>query len=258
MHTSSRPWPALLAMLAVAGCLTGTATWAAGCKRAPTVTTAPPPALTPMRSAVRPVGDDDDDVAREPALDDTDDGAQDAIARFSGSDGFPRAAAFDDARAQRGGARAEDAVTSDTAEGDAGVRLDAGTRPRDGELPLDAGVGDDEVLDAGLAPAAVAAAGALEAPAAPVSSVAAAQDASIDPLERRVQAQVRAAIAADGELSPQTRASVYVTTQSRIIELRGEVPSERERALVQDKVEALVGDDVDVTSFLVVRARAVP
>lgn len=77
---------------------------------------------------------------------------------------------------------------------------------------------------------------------------------SKDPADVQTTEEARAAIASDTELSDQGRA-VYVVTRGGLVELRGEVPSERERTLIEDRVRGLVGDRFDVSNLLTVRDR---
>lgn len=77
---------------------------------------------------------------------------------------------------------------------------------------------------------------------------------SKDPVEVQATEEVRAAVASDAELSDPAR-GVYITTLNGIVELRGEVPTVRERGLVEDRVRALVGDRFDVSNLLTVRDR---
>ncbi len=77
------------------------------------------------------------------------------------------------------------------------------------------------------------------------------------PADIVVTKEVRAALQDDDDLSAQAHSRLYVTTTNGVILLQGEVPSERERSLVEDKVRALVGDRFYVTNALIVRDRGI-
>jgi hypothetical protein len=132
---------------------------------------------------------------------------------------------------------------------DAPVSVDDDVTPVEGDAALDeveADVADEQV-------------GTTDEPPPPPLSPAAYTlrsdpHQSKDPVEVQATEVTRAAIAADGDLSSQARA-VYITTNGGLVELRGEVPSERERSLVEDRVRALVGDRFDVSNLLTVRDR---
>lgn len=187
-------------------------------------------------------------------------------------DGFPRAAAFDEDDD-------EEAAADEGADAGAAA-ADAGLPPEDREATdVDAGVTDEEVtgelgegddlgevgevteggdVDAGplVDPAIIAEIEALRPVITPDDlNLSTDLSQSRAPLDVAVTRAVRDSLASDPELSNQTRTGVYVTTLGQAVVLQGEVPTERERTLIEDKVEDLVDDRYTVTNMLVVRDR---
>lgn len=190
-------------------------------------------------------------------------------------DGFPRAAAFDEDDDEEDDGGTPGGADAGPAQADGGVgAVDAGA-PSDA---LDAGAPPEEGGDAGEAAADAGVAAALEEtgdagpqidqaiideivrlrPVTPEDlNLSTDPNQSRTPFEVAVTQEVRAALANDEELSDQARTDVYVTTINETIVLQGEVPSERERSLIQDKIEELTDDRFPVTNMLVVRDRGV-
>ncbi len=206
-------------------------------------------------------------------------------------DGFPRAAAFDDdadadaddvddadevvetrARAAEaidargdgadGATSPADAATNSGGLSSPGVTTtgdlddEAGRLAEDAPEPLETETGSEEGGPPDEAEAAATAAAAdVPPPLTPADdSLRSDPYQSSDPYEIEVTSTLRDIVQADDELSPQAR-QVYVTTQNGVVELRGEVPTERERSLVEDRIRGVVGDRFDVSNLMTVRDR---